>query len=47
MFDNIPQKVKELFMIILSLVSSKFTGHIEIHFNNGGICRGDKKEKII
>jgi len=45
-FSKIPEKVKDLFMFILSLVSSRFTGHIDIHFNEGNICKKYKHEEV-
>ncbi len=45
-FSKIPEKVKDLFMMIINLVDVRFTGHIEIHFNQGGIGRIKKIEEI-
>lgn len=44
-FDKIPEKIKNLFMFILSLVSSKFTGWVKIHFNQGHIGDWDEFKK--
>ena len=45
-FSKIPEKVKDLFMFILGLVSSKFTGHIKILFNDGNVLRKYKHEEV-
>ncbi len=45
-FAKIPEKVKDLFMFILSLVSSKFTGHIDVHFNEGNVCKKYKHYEV-
>lgn len=45
-FDKIPEKVKDLFMFIMSLVSSKFTGHIKVHFNDGNVLKKYKHEEV-
>ena len=47
-FDNIPKKVKEFFMLILGIISSKYTGQIVVNFNEGSLGKVYKsKERLM
>ena len=39
-------KLTELFCFVFGLVKSGFTGHVEVHFSQGGICKKTKHEDI-
>jgi len=47
-FANIPPKIKDFFMMILGLVSSKYTGQIVLNFNEGALGKVYKsKERLM
>ena len=45
---DIPQKIRDLFMTIMSLASSKYTGQIVLNFNEGALGKVYKsKERLM